>query len=350
MSKANCHLSVVFATALLGTQAVACSGSDIVLGARGGSLGPDQAGAVSAGEGASGATGSGATAGAAGDGTTVGGLSGTTGSAGMSGANAEAGAGAVAGAGVPMPSAGTGAITGGPNSRPSTGCGMDPVLTPDMTFQANGLSASYILDLPTGYDKYRAYPTIFAFRGVGVSTYDFRGYLNLPSVAGADAIVVYPDCPNAAAGWDAQRDIPWVNSLLAKLQSGNCIDQSRVFAVGHGAGALLVTALGCFRGDIIRGIAPLSSAPPPGMCTKTAVWLAQGNVDPMMLGLGKGNRDYWAGRNSCDVRMPVSVSPSPCVEYAGCDAGYPVRYCEFDGAAEVPTFTANGVWDFFKAL
>jgi poly(3-hydroxybutyrate) depolymerase len=227
---------------------------------------------------------------------------------------------------------------------------LDPVLT-DNSIQVNGMRATYTLDLPLAYDKTRAYPLVFAFRGTNVTADDFRGYLNLAPVTGADAILVHPNCVSDASAWDIPRDTPMVDALLAKLESGTCVDQSRVFAIGHGAGALFVTMLGCLRGDTLRAIAPLSGAPPPGMCIgQTAVWLAQGNMDPMTLAAGRGNRDFWAGRNACDTRMPQPVSPSPCVEYAGCNAGFAVRYCEYDGDLGLPSFAASGVWSFFKGL
>jgi poly(3-hydroxybutyrate) depolymerase len=142
-----------------------------------------------------------------------------------------------------------------------------------------------------------------------------------------------------------------VDALLSKLEAAYCIDQDRVFAVGQGTGALLVTMLGCVRGDVLRGVAPLSGAPPPGGCVgEPAVWIMQASADPSTFGIGRANRDFWADRNGCDVTLPGSVAPPPCVEYAGCDVGSPVRYCEYDGDLALPSSAAGGVWSFFKGL
>jgi hypothetical protein len=47
------------------------------------------------------------------------------------------------------------------------------------------------------------------------------------------------------------------------------------------------------------------------------------------------------------------VDPSPCVAYDGCDEGYPVTWCEWDGEHAVANFgtgidTGVVIADFFK--
>jgi polyhydroxybutyrate depolymerase len=221
---------------------------------------------------------------------------------------------------------------------------------PDTSITVTGMRASYVLDLPQPYDRARAYPVIMAFRPAGSTADVFRGALGLTALAASAAIVVYPNCLSDAATWDVQRDSLLFDALLAKLEANFCVDQDRVFALGHAAGALFVNGLGCFRGDKLRAIAPLSSAPPPGGCIgKPAAWIAQGIQDPM-LGLGRANRDFWVAQNVCNARLSTPVAPTPCVEYAGCDATAPVRYCEYDGDASLPSFAAQGVFDFFQQL
>src|SRR3954465_10805525 len=98
------------------------------------------------------------------------------------------------------------------------------------------------------------------------------------------------------------------------------------------------------RGDKLRAIAPLSAAPPSVMCQgKFAVWILQGNLDSALTS-GRAGRDFWLRRNNCDDTMPMPVSPMPCLAYPGCDAGFPVRYCEYDGNLDLPGFAAAGVW------
>jgi polyhydroxybutyrate depolymerase len=42
--------------------------------------------------------------------------------------------------------------------------------------------------------------------------------------------------------------------------------------------------------------------------------------------------------------------PGTCVEYQGCDMGFPVQFCEFDGGHMVPAFTGEAAWKFFERL
>ena len=236
-------------------------------------------------------------------------------------------------------------------ARPSNGCGRE-VVSPETSIQVGALRASYRLDLPQAYDSARAYPVVLAFREENTSLDAFRAELSLPAATASEAIVVYPDCLNQAASWDVQRDIGLYEALLPKLAADYCIDLDRVFAVGYGSGALFVNALGCIHPDEVRAIAPLSGAPrPAGACAgQTAVWMLQDKNDLVLLDASRGNRDFWARQNACDVTMSVPVDPAPCVEYLGCDTRMPVRYCEYDGAAALPSFAGSAVWDFFSPL
>ena len=305
-------LRVALAGVVLGLYAAACSDSDIVLGA----LGRSSAGA-------------GADSGAGSGGSEAGN---SVGAAGPGAADTAAGSGASA-------------------RRPSTGCGSDPVL-PDDSIEVNGMRANYILDLPAGYDNTRAYPLVMAFRRSDTTTDAFRESLGLPLAVGAEAILVHPNCPDDASTWDVPGDLAVVDALLSQLASNYCIDEGRIFAVGLGQGALLVNAFGCARSETLRGLAPLSAVlAPPEVCgSRAAVWLMQGSAEPSTMTYGHDNRDFWIERNGCDASTPTAVAPSPCVAYVGCDAGFPVRFCEYGSELELPSFTAGAVWDFFSEL
>jgi polyhydroxybutyrate depolymerase len=247
--------------------------------------------------------------------------------------------------------------TGGSSNpqQPSVGCGMalsssDTSNPINGMIMVGGMPGTYIVDLPKGYDKNRAYPLLMGFRGAGVSADMFRTYLTLASVVGADAIVVNANCLGNAAAWDVSRDLPFFDQLLTQLESTYCVDQHRVFAAGHSAGGFFVNSLACMRGDKLRGIAPLSAGPPAATCQgEFAVWMSQGNIDPAVAS-GRANREFWGKHNKCDTSMSTPVDPMPCVEFAGCDVGFAVRYCEYDGDLGLPSFAAAGVWEFFKGL
>jgi polyhydroxybutyrate depolymerase len=231
---------------------------------------------------------------------------------------------------------------------PSPGCGTPPTTT-DTNITLNGASASYVLDLAKDYDPARPYPLIISLRGAYVSASAFRRYLDLPTVVAADGIVANLDCADGAVTWDLQRDAPFFDALLAQLEANYCVDRRRVFIVGNATGALFASSLVCMRAGLLRGFGSLSgAAPSPACAERLAVWISQGNepnVEP-----GRSSRDYWVQQNRCNANMATPVEPAPCLEYADCEMDHAVRYCEYDGTLDIPSFAAAGIWSFFKAL
>ncbi len=241
---------------------------------------------------------------------------------------------------------------GGSSSAPkSQGCGVDPP-TDAGSIDVGGQTATYLLSVPKNYDKNTAYPIIFAFHGAGVEPSMFVTYFNLPTVAGAEAIVVTPQCLGAASMWSDSRDLPLFDALLARMQSQFCIDNTRIFAGGHSSGGMFTHTIGCKRGNVVRGIAALSAGPPSGTCVgEVAVWISQGTQDTAVKPeQGRAARDYWAKKNHCDTAQSTPVDPPPTVEYGGCDPGFAVRYCEYEGTHNLPSYAPKGLWDFFKSL
>jgi polyhydroxybutyrate depolymerase len=234
----------------------------------------------------------------------------------------------------------------------SSGCGMAPPAAGNATLQVNGMDRQYVLALPQGYDQSRPYPLILAFHGAGLSGPQFRNFFNLVTPVAADGIVVYPT--GTGGMWEVRRDFPFVDALIMKLQSSLCVDAQRIFATGHSNGGFFTNALGCQRGDVLRGIAPMSGGQQQQASTckgEVAVWISHGDNDNIVAtSYGTMTRDFWVRRNMCTATMSVPVMPSPCVEYQGCGAGSPVRYCEYPGDHNLMPNSAQTIWAFFKQL
>jgi polyhydroxybutyrate depolymerase len=165
---------------------------------------------------------------------------------------------------------------------------------------------------------------------------------------------VHPDALGNPTAWDltGNTDLAFFDALLTKIESQYCVDKNRIFAAGHSSGGYFSNVLGCKRGDVLRGIAPVSGGGPFGTCTgQVAAWIAHGTNDTTVLpAQGRASRDHWVTANTCDGATSSPVTPSPCVEYASCDAGYAVRWCEYNGTHTYPTFAPQGIWSFFKSL
>jgi poly(3-hydroxybutyrate) depolymerase len=321
-------------------------------GATGGNAQPsggNGSGAAPSGE--TGGVSSGGGAGEARGGKSNAGAGGTAGSGGQS--DAKGGAGNPAGAG--------GGSAGG--AAKSSGCGApDPLKSGTSTIDVSGTSREYILKVPDDYDAQRPYKLIFGFHARGGNATQVAGsgndnYYGLVSRSGGGAIFVSPE--GIDAGWRNEdgRDIAFVKAMLSLFNSKLCIDQQRIFATGFSFGGMMSDAIGCAMADVFRAIAPMAGAIPnpehpysgcdqPNM-QPIAVWMAHGDNDTVVpLADGKDALDIFLKRSQCQAET-MPVSPSPCVAYQGCLPDYPVVLCQFSGGHMVPSFAAEGIWDFF---
>jgi predicted esterase len=146
-------------------------------------------------------------------------------------------------------------------------------------------------------------------------------------------------------------DIQFMKDLLGAAGKDYCVDSQRAFAVGFSYGAMFSYAIGCELGGIFRAIAPMSGALMSG-CNLSgkpvAMWGSHGTSDSLVpIASGRQARDKILQQNHCGTETKP-VDPSPCVAYQGCDEGYPVTWCEWDGDHNRPPFGNTAVAAFFK--
>ncbi|HTN91674.1 MAG TPA: prolyl oligopeptidase family serine peptidase [Sorangium sp.] len=335
---------VVALAAFAALTALACSDQGDVTEPPAGSSGAG--GLAGTGTSSSVATGgSSITGGSPATGGSSGSVSGAGGSGGRPGSG-EAGAGGAA----------SGSSGSGGETR-STGC--DGTTAPEsgrFSIDVGGATREYILAVPDDYDPSHAYRLIFAWHPRGgsaqqVATGFGGGYYGLQNRADGSAIFVSPE--GIDQGWENKdgRDIAFLRAMLDRLRADLCIDQSRIFSTGFSYGGMMSYAIGCAMGDVFRAIAPMSGALYSG-CedgdSPVAMWGAHGNADNVVpLENGQAARDVFLERNHCDPQT-TPTEPSPCVSYEGCDAGYPVVWCEFGGGHEMPDDSGESIWSFFS--
>lgn len=245
---------------------------------------------------------------------------------------------------------------GTPAARvPSPGCGLTPPEPGQRSLEVGGSARTFLLDLPPSYDGTQPLPLVFAFHGATTSGALFRSpfYGNLLSSMAAEAIVVHPDALGDPTSWNNQADVPFFDALVVGLGEALCVDMARVFATGHSSGGFFTNTLGCQRGDVLRAIAPVSAGGPFGGndCRgEVAVWLAHAeNDDVVAFENGVASRDRWLEANGCSEETSAAA-PEPCVEYAGCGDGLPVRWCVYQDGHDWPEFGPDGIWSFFRSL
>jgi polyhydroxybutyrate depolymerase len=239
----------------------------------------------------------------------------------------------------------------------STGCGgAAEVASGRFSIDAGGLTRDYILALPDDYDASRAYPLIFTWHpgggtAQGTAGGNNGGYYGLRNLADGSAIFVSPE--GIDNGWanDDDRDFAFATAMLDRFESELCIDQSRIFSTGFSYGGMMSNAVGCAMGDVFRAIAPMSGAlfsGCPDGDSPVAVWAAHGDADPVVdITAGERARDVFLERNNCQPETEP-VEPGACVSYQGCDAGFPVVWCQFAGGHQPAPGSAQAIWDFFS--
>jgi poly(3-hydroxybutyrate) depolymerase len=226
------------------------------------------------------------------------------------------------------------------------------------TIDVSGTTRQYILTLPTGYDPRHAYPLLFAFHGgsynaqwvVDGTAPQSGPYYGIQAVANDTAILVAPQALSGSWTNQGGRDVAYVDAMLSRFESQLCVDQSRVFATGFSMGAIMTIALGCNDSSKFRAVAAMSGEIMNG-CPDTRplpYWSSHGMSDPTInFSLGQAARDTFVQRNHCSSQT-VATTPSGCVSYQGCDPGYPVVWCPFDGVHQPPPFAGSAIWAFLS--
>ena len=390
----------------LATLAVGVSVGIVGCGSSGASDSDGLDGSASGGAAAGGASSGGAAAGGASSG-------------GAAAGGSAAGGGENTGGGDPGGTGGdgTGGDPGGGDVTRSQGCGVsDGAAKIKMGGSAvnGGLSTStrksislssgnreYIIDIPADYDPDHPYRLIFSWHqaygsanGNAVGQYpagngpnfDAQNYayfgLHREAMKANDPVIFVAPQGIGNFPWDYNRDVELFDKVLELVTTNLCIDEGRVFTTGFSFGAMMSHALSLGRASKLRGAVTMAPAnynftqptnePAKvaylsftGMSDGTCPWV---NNEGQKTG-GKFCSLTHAGDNGCTVpqNIPTAMNGSrnhTCYEYEGCEEGYPVKVCTFDGGHTPSTindgmsggedglkaFTPPIAWEFISSL
>jgi poly(3-hydroxybutyrate) depolymerase len=297
-----------------------------------------------------------------------GGQAGTTAGGGMGGSNAGGGSGGNAGRGG-AGSGGAGGSGGKAPADPSTGCGKANPQTGSSGSPLNVSNHQYYVKLPTGYDANKPYPVLFMFNPTNNPISWAETSAGFEQLGAKDAwIRVYPHPANSSSGWGSG-DVSFFTPLYNTITSSFCVDKKRMFAAGESSGGDFSSILGCEHADQLRAVGPCSTKPVNGYpltvgsrnCTGhvTAVVIHGKNDNVVGPANGPLTRDFYVALNHCSsMSTPVpgyTDTLSNCVEYQGCDAGFPVVWCnhtdpEYSGTNHGwPKFAAKYLWEKFSS-
>lgn len=258
--------------------------------------------------------------------------------------------------------AGKGLAAGDIPPQPSAGCSASAIETGrdlQHTIDVDGVTRSYILDVPERVQPKTPAPLLFDFHGFSHSAAGVWAVSKFRDLATDDGfITVYPDglpvhlLGREGAGWEIfaaspNRDIAFTTRLLDHLERTYCIDRARIFATGFSNGAFFSNLLACTMADRFAAVGPVSGGritvpcdPPRGV----PVIIHHGRHDDLVdVQQARQTRDAWVEKNHC-----VEHTSNGCEWYQQCRDGVDVEYCEDDGGHHWPEPATARIWAFFR--
>lgn len=160
----------------------------------------------------------------------------------------------------------------------------------------DGLKRTYIIHIPSSYEKGSQVPLVIAFHGGGGNARDFEKSTNLDLASDRYGfIVAYPQgigqkflgktygiwnaatTPDYVDGVD---DIGFISDMIDAISRR--YDISKVYATGHSMGAQMSYGLACSLPDRISAIAPVGGIPPLDTFCQTSIPIIHihGTLDP----------------------------------------------------------------------
>jgi poly(3-hydroxybutyrate) depolymerase len=289
----------------------------------------------------------------------------------VGGGGAGGGAGTGGGGAAGMAGADGTAGSGATGVAPTAGCDTPTELTSGRaSIDVSGTTREYILALPDDYDPSSPYRLIFGWHPWGGSAQQIAsgGYFGLASVIDGQAILVAPegqDFGDGGLGWGNANgeDIAFLHAMLDRFGSQLCIDQNRIFSTGFSFGAMFSFTLACSQNSMMRAIAPeAGNATTSGPCedgTRSVATMALIGTDDNLLSGHRQAVQIFVERNGCSTQttmvqpswcdgLSTNYQPCTCVEYQGCNAGYPVISCEYNAGHQFAPNAGATLWNFFS--
>lgn len=246
----------------------------------------------------------------------------------------------------------------------SVGCGTTQTAgTFDGTITVDGTDRVYKIFVPDGYSASTTYSIVFGFHGSAYSnTPDTMISLTgtMRTAAAGKAIFVYPDghingVPNY---WDKNEtgiDVAFFDALLADLEKKYCVDATHVFVVGFSDGGGMANTLGCYRSDVVRGVAEGSGyLPQKNKCGNNAmpffIWHGRADTITNFTTYAVPEIDHWQQANGCGTSTTaIDPSSEECVSYDSCSDA-PLTTCTPNVDHGFPGVIGEPMWKFFESL
>ncbi len=219
---------------------------------------------------------------------------------------------------------------------------------------------------PTVLVPGKRYPLVLVFHGDGGDASGFHEHYSFEEASGADAILAYPE--GLRSTWDLEtregnRDVRFVEELVAHLEARLPVDETRVFGTGYSSGGFLCNVIACQKSGLFRAIASNAGGAPYNQAEKwpngypkcpgqkpIAMLALHGGMDfGVTLDSGRFSSEYWAYVNGCDLGEMESTGYAECHLYRGCPPEKRVGFCQIDTLGHwVWDRAADATWTFFQ--
>jgi poly(3-hydroxybutyrate) depolymerase len=244
--------------------------------------------------------------------------------------------------------------------KPSAGCNKTAPETPAQfvkhSLMSSGQSRDFYTYLPANYDSKKAYPTIFAFTPCGGSG-NPSSNVPIQNESKDQAIIISPQSKGSCYENQIRNspELPFFDDTLKYAEDNYCVDENRIFAIGHSAGSWMAIILGCERADVVRAHAQVSGGLPifekPSDCrgSVASLYLHDTTDGSNTVNGGYAARDRSVRMNQCDDST-TPWDPAPCKAYQDCKPGYPVVWCETTGKGHdrQDDLAPGAFWKFFQ--
>jgi len=253
--------------------------------------------------------------------------------------------------------AGAGGMSTTTVAKPSAGCNLPAgqelkSWVPQPNMMVAGASRQWWVWLPNNYDPTKAYPTLFLFHGCS----DANNVVPMQNVTNDQAILVRGAGTQPMTCWDQSPDgvdVTFFDQMLAAVSAQHCVDTARVFAVGYSSGSWLVNSLDCRRADKLRGAATVSGGYESSKCSGeiARIFIHDSDDTDNDISGSITERTRLIAANHCTMNT-LPDDPSPCVRYQGCDAAYPIDWCQTSGMmhGRQDSLAPGAFWKFFTGL
>jgi poly(3-hydroxybutyrate) depolymerase len=251
----------------------------------------------------------------------------------------------------------------------SEGCGKDlsDLTSGTYTITSAGLSRQYIINIPGNYDKNKPYRLIFCMHCMGSSdtqvvSEQYYGLQPLAASANIPVIFVAPQGYTDSMPWRTgdNKDHTFFSDMLSLFKSKLCVDTSRVFSCGFSFGAMFTYSLSLEFQNDLRAVAvyapanyniylptnthrPIAYFQTTGTQDTTCPWV---NSDANQQG-GKYCVLQHIQDNGCTVPSSIATATGSthiCTDFSGCNPGYPVKFCSFQGPHTDVNTDSTGNW------